>query len=149
MTAAAEIHLPREEERERAREALRELAPLRSRRVVHVRSDEPGHPVDIVLPARVFDAVLELLRHTAEGNAVTLVPVHAELTTQQAADLLNVSRPHLVRLLETGAIPFPRAGRHRRVRAEDLFAYRDRRRAESDRAFQELADPSQDHDLGY
>ncbi|MBX3275272.1 MAG: helix-turn-helix domain-containing protein [Sandaracinaceae bacterium] len=149
MTAAAELDLPREEERERAREALRELAPLRSRRVVHVRSDEPGRPVDIVLPARVFDALLELLRHTAEGNAVTLVPVHAELTTQQAADLLNVSRPHLIKLLESGALPFHRAGRHRRIRAEDLFAFRDRRRAESDRAFQELADLSQDHDLGY
>lgn len=85
-----------------------------------MRSDDPRCPVDVVLPARVFDALLELLRHTAEGNAVTLVPVHAELNTQQAAVLLDVSRPHLVKLLESGAIPFRRAGRHRRIRAEDL-----------------------------
>ncbi|MCA9610357.1 MAG: helix-turn-helix domain-containing protein [Myxococcales bacterium] len=149
MSTVTDVELPRGDERERAREALRELAPLRSRQVVHVRSDDPRHPVDVVLPARIFDALLELLRHTAEGNAVTLVPVHAELTTQQAADLLNVSRPHLIKLLESGALPFQRTGRHRRVRAEDLFAYRDRRRAESERAFQELADLSQDHDLGY
>lgn len=151
MTAThlADVELPREEERERARDVLRELAPLRSRRAVHVRSDEPERQVDVVLPARIFDALLELLRHTAEGNAVTLVPVHAELTTQQAADLLNVSRPHLVKLLEGGAIPFHRTGRHRRVYAKDLFAYRDRRRDESREAFEELAALSQDHDLGY
>lgn len=103
----------------------------------------------MVLPARIFDALLELLRHTAEGNAVTIVPVHAELTTQQAADLLNVSRPHLIKLLEGGAIPFHRTGRHRRVFAKDLFAYRDQRREESREAFEELAALSQDHDLGY
>ena len=117
--------------------------------MVHVRSDDPDRKVDVVLPARVFDALLELLRHTAEGNAVTLVPVHAELTTQQAADLLNVSRPHLIKLLESAAIPFHRTGRHRRVYAKDLFAYRERRRAESRDAFLELAALSQDHDLGY
>jgi len=151
MTAAqlTDVDLPAEEERDRARDALRELAPLRSRRLVHVRSEDPDHDVDVVLPARIFDALLELLRHTAEGNAVTLVPVHAELTTQQAADLLNVSRPHLVKLLEQGAIPFHRTGRHRRVFAKDLFAYRERRREESREAFDELAALSQDHDLGY
>tara|TARA_B100001750_G_scaffold201346_2_gene176054 strand:- start:46 stop:396 length:351 start_codon:yes stop_codon:yes gene_type:complete len=116
---------------------------------VHVRSEDPGREVDVVLPARIFDALLELLRHTAEGSAVTLVPVHAELTTQQAADLLNVSRPHLLELLEEGAIPFHRTGRHRRVLAQDLFAFRDRRRDQSRQAFEELAAVSQDHDLGY
>ena len=50
---------------------------------------------------RVFEDLLELLRQTAEGNAVTMAPIHAELTTQQAADLLNVSRPHLIKLLES------------------------------------------------
>jgi len=151
MTAArlSDVDLPVQEERDRARDALRELAPLRSRRLVHVRSEDPDREVDVVLPARIFDALLELLRHTAEGNAVTLVPVHAELTTQQAADLLNVSRPHLVKLLEEGAIPFHRTGRHRRVLAKDLFAFRDRRREESREAFEELAAISQDHDLGY
>lgn len=77
------------------------------------------------------------------------IPDSPELTTQQAADLLNVSRPHLIELLEGGAIPFHRTGRHRRIFAKDLFAYRDRRREESGEAFEELAAISQDHDLGY
>jgi excisionase family DNA binding protein len=117
--------------------------------VVHVSSDGADQRVDVVLPERVFEALLELLRHTAEGNAVTLVPVHAELTTQQAADLLNVSRPHLVQLLENDELPFHKTGRHRRIFAKDLFAYRNRRREESKAAFQELADLSQEHVLGY
>ncbi|MFK8000968.1 MAG: helix-turn-helix domain-containing protein [Polyangiales bacterium] len=116
---------------------------------IHVRSEDQRQQVDVVLPERMFGALLELLRHTAEGNAVTLVPVHAELNSQQAADLLNVSRPHLIKLLESGELPFHRTGRHRRVFAKDLFAYRDQRRAESEEAFQELADLSQEHGLGY
>ena len=151
MTVAqiSELELPTGEERQTARDLLRELAALRPNRVVHVRSETKDNRVDVVLPERVFEALLELLRHTAEGNAVTLVPVHAELTTQQAADLLNVSRSHLIKLLENGELPFHRTGRHRRGLAEDLFTYRDKRRAESKEAFQELADLSQQHGLGY
>lgn len=145
----SELELPSGEEQEKAREALRDLAPLGRNGVVHVRSDDQDSRVDVILPGRVFDALLELLRHTAEGNAVTLVPVHAELTTQQAADLLNVSRPHLVKLLESGELPFHRTGRHRRIFAKDLFTYRDERREKSRQAFEELAELSQKHGLGY
>ncbi len=67
-----------------------------------------------------------------------MIPVRSELTTQQAADLLNVSRPFLVKLLEDGDIPFTKTGRHRRVRAEDIFAYKERREAVRSNALGDL-----------
>lgn len=145
MGAAPDDHLPSPTEQDEARKALRVLSGLGPRGIVQVSGDGG----EVILPQRVFESLLELLRQTAGGNAVTMVPIHAELTTQQAADLLNVSRPHLIKLLECGEIPHHRTGRHRRIRAENLFAYRERRHQESQQALQALADLSQEHDLGY
>jgi excisionase family DNA binding protein len=86
-----------------------------------------GERVD--LPRPVFDALVAVARAMAEGRAVTVAPLDTKLTTQQAADLLGVSRPTLVGLLEDGAIPFEKPGRHRRVQLRDLLAYRDALRA--------------------
>lgn len=149
MRTEPEDHLPSPTEQEEARSALRALSVLSSKRMVRVSGDGDDRTVEVVIPERVFEDLLELLRQTAEGNAVTLVPIHAELTTQQAADLLNVSRPHLIKLLESDEIPHHRTGRHRRIRANALFAYRERRHRESQEALQALADLSQEHDLGY
>lgn len=148
MSAAKEKRLPSADEQAEARRALRALSGLGSNRMVRVSGDGDAK-VDVLLPQRVFESLLEFLRQTAEGNAVTMVPIHAELTTQEAASLLNVSRPHLVKLLEKGEIAYHRTGRHRRIRAKDLFDYKERRHQESMEALQSLADLSQEHDLGY
>lgn len=74
----------------------------------------------------------------SSGRGFRMIPVEAELTTQQAADLLNVSRPYLVKLVEGGNIPFTKTGRHRRIRADDLFSFRDRRDATRSAALEAL-----------
>lgn len=98
-------------------------------------------------------AIVELLFRTliqiAQGNAVTLVPIHAELTTQEAANLLNVSRPYFIRLLEGKKIPFHKVGRHRRVFFHDLMMFREKSKEKNRKARRELTEHAQDLDLGY
>lgn len=91
----------------------------------------------------------DLLVEMAQGNAVTIVSIHAELTTQEAANILNVSRPHLVKLLEDGGIPFVKTGAHRRIRYQDLIAYRELRDQESRATLDELTAQAQEYDMGY
>jgi len=105
--------------------------------------------VEVALPLAALKILTDVLAELANGNAVTVVPHHAELTTQQAADLLNVSRPHLVQQLEKGEIPFHKVGTHRRIRMGDLMAYRRRTQESSLAALQELADQAQELGLGY
>lgn len=85
-----------------------------------------GSPSGLKVPLSeaVFDLLLNVLSEMSRGNAVLVVPINAELTTQDAADLLNVSRPYLVRLLDQGKIPFYKVGRHRRILFKDLMLYR-------------------------
>ena len=97
----------------------------------------------LVLPSEVFEVLRDVVEAMAQGQAVTIAPVHQRLTTQEAAELLGVSRPTVVKLLESGEIPFEQPGRHRRIRLADVLAYRERasveRRAALDRMV-EIAD---------
>jgi len=97
----------------------------------------------VTLPAPALDLLLRILREMAQGNAITLVPHHAELTTQQAADALNVSRPHFIKLLERGVVPFHKVGTHRRILFRDVAAYKRRIEAESEAALEKLTALSQ------
>lgn len=98
----------------------------------------------IALPASVVRLLHEIVHHLSKDRAVSIVPVRKELTTQQAADLLNVSRPHLITLLERGAIPYTRPGKHRRLKLGDVLAYKRWREAEEGEVLDELARLSQD-----
>jgi excisionase family DNA binding protein len=111
--------------------------------------DEKNEAHAVELPTSALRLLVDILSELADGNAVKVVPIHAELTTQEAADLLNVSRPHLVKLLETGALPFHKAGKHRRVRFADLMAYKAAQEKRSAEALQELADQAQALQMGY
>lgn len=98
---------------------------------------------EVELPSSALEALARVVHQMARGNAVSLVPVGEMLTTQQAADLLGVSRPHLVHLLEDGEIPFEKVGTHRRIRFEDLMAYkrvRDEQRRDALRRLTEEAE---------
>jgi excisionase family DNA binding protein len=139
--------LPSEEDTLLAKETSRVLAsrmpvddPLQMR-VLGTVSEET-----VRVPASAVRMLVRILEEMAKGNAVTLIPVHAELTTQEAADMLNISRPSLIQLLEEGKIDFRKVGTHRRVRFEALMAYK--RKADADRraALAELA--AYDQELG-
>ena len=101
--------------------------------------DDKREPTQITLTPGLSKLLLALLRHISNGNAVTLVPVGQQLTTQQAADILNVSRPFLIKLLEEGEIQYEKVGRHRRIKAEDLFAYKAERDGVRSQALEQLA----------
>ncbi len=108
-----------------------------------------GEEVGVTIPQEAFELLLEVLGQMANGNAVTVVPVHAELTTQQAAELLNVSRPFLIGLLDSGKIPFRLVGAHRRVRLADLAAYQEADERQRHAVLDELTNDAQKHGLGY
>ena len=106
-----------------------------------------SHGEAIELPGSLFDVLRQIVHQLAQGKAVTVVPLKKELTTQEAADILNVSRPYLIKLLDQGEIPFVKTGTHRRIRFSDLMEYKQRHDAERRRGLAQLTQMSQEMGL--
>jgi excisionase family DNA binding protein len=146
--------LPTEQDSELALAALTQLSPMAKRdgrgpRKLRLQPEGGKEMVTITLPQEALRGLLEILAQMANGNAVTIVPVHAEFTTQQAADFLNVSRPFLISLLEENKIPFRTVGSHRRIRFIDLKAYKEADDQQRERVLAELAEDAQKNNHGY
>lgn len=140
---------PTANEMKLATESVSRLARAVKNRRQSVRVQIESDQEAIAIPMSAFRLFANILAEMAKGNAVTLIPIHAELTTQQAADLLNVSRPYLVRLIEEGTLPARTVGTHRRVRFEDLMRYKHETRALRLKALEELSAQAQELNLGY
>jgi excisionase family DNA binding protein len=133
-------------------DALREIEKILSKaKPVQSTQDCPifigtdGEKVE--LPPSVFLLLRQNLPHLLKGHALTVVPLHKELTTQEAADLLNVSRPFLIGLLERGQIPYVTTGKHRRIRCRDVVEYKKLRDATRRQALDHLTELSQEYGL--
>jgi excisionase family DNA binding protein len=112
-----------------------------------VRVVVDGSGEELLVPRGAVELLARILAHMANGHSVSVVPEHAELTTQQAADMLNVSRPYLIGLLESGEIEYRKVGTHRRVLAGSLLSYKHRDDLRRRAAADELAQLAQDMDL--
>jgi excisionase family DNA binding protein len=147
-----EPRLPTEAERNLARESAEKLKRFRRRKkkpknvTVQIDSDDEAL---IPIPVSAFCLLADMLVEMARGNAITLIPVHAELTTQQAANILNVSRPYLIGLLDAKKIPYHLVGSHRRIKLTDLIEYKHQIDAGRREAFRTITEDSQELGLEY
>ncbi|MEO0525495.1 MAG: helix-turn-helix domain-containing protein [Pseudomonadota bacterium] len=118
-------------------------APLKLR----VTDGDQAEPIE--LPAGAVTLLMDILEAMAAGQGVTIIPESAELTTVQAAEMLNVSRPFLIKLLDEQKIPHRKVGKHRRIRMEDVMAYKASIDAEREGVLDQLAAEAQEQDMGY
>jgi excisionase family DNA binding protein len=142
---------PSEKDTALAKESSRQLAPLLgAKKELALQVLKDGRPSDPVLvPMAAARVLMKVLTEMAKGNAVTLIPIQAELSTQEAADLLNVSRPFLVKLLDEGKIPSRKVGTHRRVLFTDIMAYKKESDEQRRKAMEALASDAQELNMGY
>lgn len=141
---------PSEEDMAAARVASRALARLSGHGCVRVEAKgDQNETQSFILPVAAVRLLMDMMTHLAEGRRVSVMPEDAELTTKQAADMLNVSRPYLVGLLQAGKLPHHMVGTHRRVLVRDLLDYCRRQMKLSGAAMDELAAQAQELDMGY
>jgi excisionase family DNA binding protein len=150
MSAQKLLHLPTSAEAEQAKISSRTLSKYADvdRVQLQLRGSN-GESDDLILPGHVLQLLLDVLSEISKGNAISLIPHHQEVSTQEAANLLNVSRPFLVGLVEKGEIPFRKVGAHRRVLLTDVLAYKEKTDGLRTQALNELTALSQDENMGY
>lgn len=144
------LERPTKKEQQMARESVVNFSSAISRRksdTVRISIQESGEYFTI--PRKALEFLSHILSIMAEGKAISLIPSESELSTQQAADMLNVSRPHIVKLLEHGIIPFKKTGSHRRILLEDLMKYADQQSETRKKSLKFLAKQAQELNLGY
>jgi len=144
---------PTPEDADLARQSSRALSRFSGRpsQVSILVQSDGDHPEaqTVTVPASVFRVLMDVLNQMAQGNAVTIIPVHAELTTQQAAEILNVSRPFVIKLIEERTLPCKMVGTHRRVLFSDLMNYKRKMDADRLKVLEELAAQAQELGMGY
>jgi excisionase family DNA binding protein len=145
--------VPSEADRTLARDSARDLSLLLGRKpgTTSLKVAERGgkQPNAIPVPASALPLIADLLTQLARGRAVTIIPLDSELTTQQAADFLGVSRPHFVKMLDGKELPSRKVGTHRRVLFADLTEFKSKRLGDRRKALDELASEAQKLGLGY
>jgi excisionase family DNA binding protein len=134
---------------EEAEEAVRLMASLPDAKKTLLLKSADHEEVTVKLPEEALRIMHNVLMHMAAGEKLMLVPTHHELTTQEAADLLRVSRPYLVKLLEEGQIKYHNVGNRRKVRFDHLMTYREKMKKESREALDELTIQAQELGMGY
>lgn len=141
---------PSEQDTKIAQESSRRLSRFAKQDRLTLQLPRTDHETETIdLPRAVVGLLVRILTEMAEGNAVTLMPIHAELTTQQAASILGVSRPFLIKQMKENKIPYRQIGTHRRVRFQDLMAYKNRIDASRAKVLEELAAEAQELNMGY
>lgn len=149
----ASLHRPTQKEQKEAKLAHDTLEGASK----YISKEKGSHRVElsvdetvkVTVPESALDFLLNFLHCLSEGQAVSILPVGTEMSTQQAADVLNVSRPHLVKLLENDKIPYHKVGSHRRIKAKDLIAYKAERDEKTEGLLKELSSQAQELDMGY
>lgn len=133
-----------------AGEASRILAALTIRNEVHIElKDDKNQSMPMILPSSIVRMMQHILTEMAHGNAVTVMPINAEMTTQEAAEFLNVSRPFVVKQMDAGILPHHKVGTHRRISVQDLLEYKRNIDQNRNQDLAELTSEAQRLGLGY
>lgn len=151
MTMLAHRQLPPSaQDAAMARMSGQVLSPfVRKKGPLALKVREAGKEQPLELPSGAVALLMDILEAMAAGRGVTLIPENAELTTVQAADVLNVSRPFLIKLLEDNVLPHRKVGKHRRVRMEDVMAYKAKIDRDREAVLDQLAREGQEQGMGY